>query len=89
MTSPLTAEFPELAHLSSVPSRSKQKTLLISLSRREDLEELISDPVYFQAMFHSLQCVKDLYRSQAELGMANEAIASTCILTNTTDIKSV
>ena len=48
-------------------------------TRREDLEDLISDPVFFQAIFHSLECVKDLYRSQAELGMANEAIASECI----------
>lgn len=43
---------------------------------REDLEDLLSDPVYFQAIFHSLQQVKDLYNAQAELGMANEAIAS-------------
>ncbi|KAF8158208.1 hypothetical protein B0H34DRAFT_445409 [Crassisporium funariophilum] len=42
---------------------------------REDLEDLLSDPVYFQATFHSLNLVKDLYRSQAELGMANERIA--------------
>ena len=48
--------------------------------RREDLEDLISDPLYFQAIFHSLGCVKDLYRSQAELGMANEAIAGEFIL---------
>jgi len=43
---------------------------------REDLEDMLSDPVYFQAIFHSLQHVKDLYNSQTELGMANEAIAS-------------
>ncbi|KAH9480585.1 Vacuolar protein sorting-associated protein 37A [Psilocybe cubensis] len=42
---------------------------------REDLEDLLSDPVYFQAVFHSLSYVKDLYKSQAELGLANEAIA--------------
>ncbi|CAA7261479.1 unnamed protein product [Cyclocybe aegerita] len=42
---------------------------------REDLEDLLSDPVYFQAIFHSLNYVKELYKSQAELGMANEAIA--------------
>ncbi|KAF8195543.1 hypothetical protein BJ912DRAFT_1021238 [Pholiota molesta] len=42
---------------------------------REDLEDMLSDPVYFQAVFHSLAYVKDLYRSQAELGQANEAIA--------------
>jgi hypothetical protein len=49
-------------------------------TRREDLEDLISDPVFFQAIFHSLERVKDLYRAQAELGMANEAIASESIL---------
>ncbi|KAF9485917.1 hypothetical protein BDN70DRAFT_902945 [Pholiota conissans] len=42
---------------------------------REDLEDMLSDPLYFQAVFHSLSFVKDLYRSQAELGHANEAIA--------------
>ncbi|KAF8890030.1 hypothetical protein CPB84DRAFT_1785227 [Gymnopilus junonius] len=42
---------------------------------REDLEDLLSDPVYFQAIFHSLSFVKDLYKSQSELGSANEAIA--------------
>lgn len=36
---------------------------------------MLSDPIYFQAVFHSLAYVKDLYRSQAELGQANEAIA--------------
>ncbi|KAF7291553.1 Phosphatidylglycerol specific phospholipase C [Mycena chlorophos] len=42
---------------------------------REDLEDLLSDPLYFQAIFHSLARVKALYQSQAELGMANESIA--------------
>ncbi|PPR00434.1 hypothetical protein CVT24_004495 [Panaeolus cyanescens] len=42
---------------------------------REDLEDLLSDPVYFQAVFHSLSNVKEMYKSQAELGMANQAIA--------------
>ncbi|KAJ7069775.1 hypothetical protein C8F01DRAFT_1113958 [Mycena amicta] len=42
---------------------------------REDLEDLLSDPVYFQAVFHCLSRVKALYQSQAELGMANESIA--------------
>lgn len=45
-------------------------------TRREDLEDLLSDTVYFQAVFHSLGYVKDLYKSQTELGLANEAIAS-------------
>lgn len=44
-------------------------------SSREDLEDLLNDPAYFQAIFHSLERVKDLYRSQAELGLANETIA--------------
>ncbi|KAJ6477337.1 hypothetical protein C8R47DRAFT_646575 [Mycena vitilis] len=42
---------------------------------REDLEDLLNDPVYFQAIFHSLDRVKAMYQSQAELGMANESIA--------------
>jgi ESCRT-I complex subunit VPS37 len=37
---------------------------------------MLSDPTYFQAIFHSLGYVQDLYRSQTELGQANEAIAS-------------
>ncbi|KAF6757593.1 hypothetical protein DFP72DRAFT_809188 [Ephemerocybe angulata] len=47
---------------------------LSHLSRAE-LEDLLNDPVYFQAIFHSLDRVKDMYRAQAELGMANESIA--------------
>ncbi|TFK40736.1 hypothetical protein BDQ12DRAFT_601082 [Crucibulum laeve] len=42
---------------------------------REELEDLLNDPVYFQSVFHSLQRVKDLYQAQAELGRANESIA--------------
>ncbi|KDQ62475.1 hypothetical protein JAAARDRAFT_30371 [Jaapia argillacea MUCL 33604] len=42
---------------------------------REDLEELLADPLYFQSIFHSLPRVEALYQSQAELGSANEAIA--------------
>ncbi|KAF9513438.1 hypothetical protein BS47DRAFT_1317503 [Hydnum rufescens UP504] len=47
---------------------------LSSLSR-EDLEELISDPAFFHATFHSLPAVKALLHAQTELGMANESIA--------------
>ncbi|KAI0643142.1 hypothetical protein C8Q79DRAFT_915900 [Trametes meyenii] len=54
----LTADFPELAHLS-----------------REDLEDLLADPSYFQAIFHTLPQVKLLYQGQADLGSANENIA--------------
>ncbi|KAJ7784531.1 hypothetical protein B0H16DRAFT_301389 [Mycena metata] len=42
---------------------------------REDLEDLLTDPVYFKAIFHSLDRVRVMYQSQAELGMANESIA--------------
>ena len=44
-------------------------------SRREDLEDMLADPAYFQAIFHTLSKVKELYQSQAELGLANETIA--------------
>ncbi|KAI0755161.1 hypothetical protein C8Q80DRAFT_1093313 [Daedaleopsis nitida] len=54
----LTAEFPELAHLS-----------------REDLEDLLVDPQYFQAIFHTLPQVMQLHQGQADLGSANESIA--------------
>ena len=47
------------------------------MRRREDLEDLLVDPAYFTAIFHSLERVKALYQAQAELGMANEAIART------------
>jgi len=57
---PLTTEYPELAHLS-----------------REDLEDLLRDPAYFQAVFYSLSRVQSLYESQGELGLANESIAQT------------
>ncbi|KAH7911720.1 hypothetical protein BJ138DRAFT_1006030 [Hygrophoropsis aurantiaca] len=44
-------------------------------SSREDLEDLLNDPTYFQSVFHSLGQVKSLYQAQSELGMANEALA--------------
>jgi len=47
---------------------------LSSLSR-EDLEDLISNPAFFHATFHSLPAVKALFHAQTELGMANESIA--------------
>ncbi|KAI0056091.1 hypothetical protein BV25DRAFT_1814670 [Artomyces pyxidatus] len=43
---------------------------------REDLEDLLADPSYFQAIFHTLTKVKELYQGQAELGYANESIAN-------------
>lgn len=56
--------------------QQSRSTLPILRPSREDLEDLLADPVYFQAIFHSLQRVKDLYQAQAELGLANETIAS-------------
>ncbi|KAH9983346.1 hypothetical protein BJV74DRAFT_851067 [Russula compacta] len=43
---------------------------------REDLEDILSDPAYFQAIFHTLSKVRELYQSQAELGRTNETIAN-------------
>ncbi|OAX33253.1 hypothetical protein K503DRAFT_537169 [Rhizopogon vinicolor AM-OR11-026] len=43
--------------------------------REDDLEDILSDPTYFESIFHSLPHVKDLYQAQTELGMANEATA--------------
>jgi len=45
-------------------------------SRREDLEDMLADPAYFQALFHTLSKVKELYKGQAELGRANGTVAS-------------
>ncbi|KIJ54578.1 hypothetical protein M422DRAFT_24517 [Sphaerobolus stellatus SS14] len=42
---------------------------------KEDLEDLLTDPLYFQAEFHSLPRVKAMIQAQSELGMANETIA--------------
>ncbi|KAF8578080.1 hypothetical protein K439DRAFT_1654903 [Ramaria rubella] len=42
---------------------------------KEDLEDLLTDPVYFQSVFHSLPRVKAIIQAQSELGMANESIA--------------
>ena len=54
------------------------KTLIAhgNTSRREDLEDMLADPAYFQAIFYSLPKVKELYKGQAELGRANGTIAS-------------
>jgi len=43
---------------------------------REDLEDMLTEPAYFQAVFHSLERVRLLFQAQAELGMANESIAN-------------
>jgi len=42
---------------------------------KEDLEDMLNDPVYFQSVFHSLPRVKALIQAQTELGLANESIA--------------
>ncbi|KAF8349208.1 hypothetical protein F5887DRAFT_482680 [Amanita rubescens] len=47
----------------------------LSAYSRQDLEEMLLDPNYFLAFFHSLEKVKVMYQSQTELSMANEAIA--------------
>ena len=44
--------------------------------RRQDLEDMLVDPVYLQAVLHSLEQVKVMYQAQSELSMANEAVAS-------------
>jgi len=46
------------------------------LCRRDDLQDLLQDQQYFQAVFHSLEHVKAIYRAQDEIVMANEAIGS-------------
>ena len=43
--------------------------------RREDLEDLLVEPAYFHALFHSQNRVQALYQTQTELETANEAIA--------------
>ena len=45
-------------------------------SKREDLEDLLREPAYFHAVFHSDERVQALYQAQTELEMANESIAS-------------
>jgi hypothetical protein len=45
------------------------------LRSREDLEDLLNDPNYFQAIVHSLPRVKAMFQAQSELGSANESIA--------------
>jgi ESCRT-I complex subunit VPS37 len=37
---------------------------------------MLTDPAYFQAIFHTLSKVKELYKGQEELGRANGTIAS-------------
>jgi len=67
--------YPELSHLSLVEAHAFIIGSLI-LRRRDDLQDLLHDQHYFQAVFHSLEHVKGIYRAQDEIVMANEAIAS-------------
>lgn len=39
------------------------------------MEDILTDPQYFQVIFHTLNQVKQLHQAQADLGLANEAIA--------------
>lgn len=48
---------------------------LAKSGRRDDLDEMLNDPQYFQAVFHSLPQVKAMLQAQIELGMANEELA--------------
>ncbi|KAF5372272.1 hypothetical protein D9757_009640 [Collybiopsis confluens] len=43
---------------------------------RQDLEDLLNDSNYFQAVFNSLPRVKAMYDAQTELGNANASIAN-------------
>ena len=49
---------------------------------REDLEDLLNDPTYFDAMFHSLPRVAALDQALNELASANESIASMYTITS-------
>ncbi|KZT37882.1 hypothetical protein SISSUDRAFT_987067 [Sistotremastrum suecicum HHB10207 ss-3] len=42
---------------------------------REDLEDLLADPAYFQSILHTLPRVQAMLQALAELGSANMAIA--------------
>ena len=46
------------------------------MARKEDLEDLLVDNLYFQSVFYGLPRVKAVIQAQSELGMANESIAS-------------
>lgn len=76
MTSQLITDFPELQSYSSALSPLNCYYYSILQCRKEDLEDLLTDQLYFQAVFHSLPRVKAMIQAQSELGMANETIAS-------------
>ncbi|KDQ19774.1 hypothetical protein BOTBODRAFT_152274 [Botryobasidium botryosum FD-172 SS1] len=62
------------ANTSLVTSLTEEFPETADLSR-EDIEDLLTDPTYFHAFFHSLPRVKAMFQGQSELGMANESIA--------------
>jgi len=62
------------ANISLVTSLAEEFPETTELSR-EDIEDLLTDPTYFHAFFHSLPRVKAMFQGQSELGMANESIA--------------
>ncbi|KAL5482418.1 hypothetical protein ACEPAI_9012 [Sanghuangporus weigelae] len=47
----------------------------LSKYSREDLEDMLNDPQYFQAVFHSLPQVQVMFQAQTDLGMANQELA--------------
>lgn len=77
---PTTGRIPRTRTSIVSPFSLQVSTLSPTSYRREDLEDLLADPAYFQAVFHSLDRVRSLYQSQSELGLANESIASMCYL---------
>jgi hypothetical protein len=64
---------------------------------REDLEDMLNDQTYLQAVLQTLPHVKEMNQAQIELGLANESIASKrstiwitrmCVILNTTVIRT-
>jgi hypothetical protein len=78
MSSPGSALFENYPELSQLPYvfTSVFTVEVLIVCRRDDLQDLLHDQQYFQAIFHSLEHVKAIYRAQDEIVMANEAIAS-------------
>lgn len=75
----LFAEYPEVQNFSYVSFFNILHPEYEPSVRKEDLEDLMTDSQYFQAIFHTLPKVKALVQAQSELGMANESIASQLI----------
>lgn len=45
------------------------------LIRREDLEDLLADPQYYDAILNNLPRIKSMNQAQQELANANQSIA--------------